>query len=340
MEYKKDYRKLKRVVNSLKEKYDFKGLYHFTDFTNLKHILDKGFLYSRNDCINNCIEFSDGANHEVLDRDINDVHNKVRFYYRAKTPTLYNNEGVKLESYCNTIHIPMPVYLLFDEEIIYLDCTEFSNGNATTSDIGNTADFFSNMDWKNIFHSTCFVSYERNYIVNKRQAELLSNKPISIEKYLKKIIFRCEADKKRAINIYGNSDLYCIDIDLFSNKNFDEPKDDKYKNNFIKDYEISYYTDEFNNETKLILTCEFQKVIDRYNINVGLEFNTEKNEDSYINIDNVVYFDKNNNIISKRDLAVKIKVEIIGNIEYINKLNVYINNCLYIEQYLESVMKI
>ena len=57
-----------------------------------------------------------GANELCLE-----TNNCVRFYYRGKTPTLYNNEGIKLKKYCDKVHIPTPVFLLFDEELIYLE---------------------------------------------------------------------------------------------------------------------------------------------------------------------------------------------------------------------------
>ncbi|ADQ14051.1 hypothetical protein [Halanaerobium hydrogeniformans] len=38
--YKDNYKKLKAAINKLKSKYDFKGLYHFTDFKNLKSIIE------------------------------------------------------------------------------------------------------------------------------------------------------------------------------------------------------------------------------------------------------------------------------------------------------------
>lgn len=141
MGYKRDKYEIKQHIKYLKSKFKFKGVLHFTDFSNLKTILGQGYLYSRNHCVNSNINFIDGANHEVLDKASEYVHNCVRFYYRGKTPTLYDNEGIKLKQYCDKTHIPIPVYLLFDEELLYLSNTEFSNGNATNSEIGNTASF-------------------------------------------------------------------------------------------------------------------------------------------------------------------------------------------------------
>ena len=239
MGYKKDYIDIKKHVEYLKRKYDFNGPLHFTDFSNLKCIFKEGYLYSRKDCQNKNLIFVDGANHNVLNRAEDYIHSCVRFYYRGKTPTLYDNEGIKLREYCDKVHIPIPVFFRFDEALLYLDSTEFSDGNATNSPRGSTADFFKNMDWDAVFHDTWFTQDERNYIVNKRQAELLSREPVSLN-YLKEIIFRSEADKKRAINIFGYDNRYTVDIKLFSDKNFAEAKEDWQKNNFIKNYNVNF----------------------------------------------------------------------------------------------------
>ena len=340
MGYKNDWRYIEQSINVLKNKYNFKGLYHFTDFSNLKNIFETGYLFSRNDCYRNSINFADGANHEVLEKDVNDVHEKVRFYYRAKTPTLYDNEGVKLEQYCNEVHIPMPVYLLFDEELIYLDNTEFSNGNATTSSIGNTSTFFNTMDWNAIFHSTWFYPEERNYIVNKRHAELLSYKPVPIKKYLKKIIFRCEADKKRAINVYGHNSLYEVDINLFSDKNTYEARRDWQKNNFIKNYSIDYTFDEFGDKKELIVKIEFQKPCTDYKARFNLQ-SIDVKDNSYKTIkiyDEVekYYIDEFGEIKNNRENCKIVVLKLNGNIEKADKFESYINDYLYIEEYLNK----
>ena len=51
MGYKNDWRQIEQSVNVLKNKYNFKGLYHFTDFSNLKDIFEKGYIFSRNELV-------------------------------------------------------------------------------------------------------------------------------------------------------------------------------------------------------------------------------------------------------------------------------------------------
>ena len=137
-------------------------------------------------------------------------------------------------------HLPIPVYLIFDEELIYLDTSEFSNGNAAKSDINGGFEFFDSIDWNAVFHDSSIDHKERDYIVNKRQAELLSSIPIPLS-YCKNIVFRSEADKKRAINLFGEDNRFSVDLSIFSDKNVNRYVNKPWHyNNFIKDYEIKY----------------------------------------------------------------------------------------------------
>lgn len=332
MGYKRDFNEIKQQVKYLNERFGFKGLLHFTDFTNLKTIFEQGYLYSRYYCENNIKSFVDGANHEVLNLADEDVHKAVRFYYRGKSPTLYNNEGIKLKEHCNQIHLPIPVYLLFDEELIYLDNTKFTNGNATNSEKGNSALFFKNMDWDAIFHQTYVEPEERSFIVNRRQAELLSEDPVPLS-YLKEIIFRCEADRKRAINLFGNDSRYKVDLSLFSDKNFNEAHKECEKNNFISDYKIEYVYDINQNKTALLLKVKYQKPWKYYNTIFKI---------MDINGLNITEFRKN--ITYKTKFGTIIKESIDNNeIKILKlegeplkwfKLEVYVNEILCIEEFL------
>ncbi|MDY4576248.1 MAG: DarT ssDNA thymidine ADP-ribosyltransferase family protein [Intestinibacter sp.] len=351
-------------VEQLKRDYNFKGLYHFTDFSNLEQIFKSGYLYSRNESIQKFGGFQDGADPKMINklRDLNRlfVMNCVRFYYRPKTPTLYRNEGVKLEQYCNNIHIPMPVYLLFDESLIYSKDVIFSDGNTTSkyTKIDDTNDFFINkMDWKYIFKEGHYFEPGENYSDiekwergRKRQAELLSLNPVSIEKYLKKIIFRCEADKKRAINVYGHSDKYEVDINLFSDKDLYGAEKQEDENNFIIDYDIDYEFDENGKKNKIIFIVEYNKSWKDYktSFNIydleGLNLKDSINEfyKKYITSKTIEYepkkirgranlnFNKNNNYNDKKILKIE------GDIDKFSKFEIYINNFLYIEEFLKK----
>jgi len=227
---KAEHYEIRKTVERLKEDYDFKGPLHFTDFLNLKSIQNLGGIYSRNYCKDQNINFYDVADSEVIKHTKMNVQNCSRFYYKEKTMTLYRNEGIKVDG--SHPHIPIPVYLLFDEEILYLDYTVFTDGNAGSeyTSYGIDHKFFNEkMDWDTIFHRGPIYldeGPEKWEFKRKRQAELLSTQPISLE-YLRKIIFRCDADYKRACNLFGGSELYIVDSDMFNNEK-----------NYVKDYSI------------------------------------------------------------------------------------------------------
>ena len=332
MGYKIDEKELRKQVGILREKYSFRGVLHFTDFSNLKYIFKDGYLYSRTYCENKRINFIDGAAPSVLCKATEHVHSCVRFYYRGKTPTLYNNEGIKLKKYCKKVHIPTPVFLLFDEELIYLDYTEFSNGNATKSDVGNTAEFFINMDWSAIFHTGRFCWRDRDYIINKRQAELLSDKAVPLS-YLKEIIFRCDTDMKRAINIFGDDKRYRVDSSLFSDKDNSNAKYEWEENNFIDDYKIIFENDKDGIVKQITLEIEFKKPWSKYDYELKLfDFNNIEMRDFEIK----KYY--KNNLGLKREKFTNgdevIVITLKGNIKKLNRLIVCVNDYICIEEYL------
>lgn len=255
---KTDHNQIRMTVERLKEVYDFKGPLHFTDFLNLASINNLGNIYSRNFCHHQNIEFNDVADQEVIQHTTIDVQNCTRFYYKEKTMTLYRNEGIKEDG--SLPHVPIPVYLLFDEEILYLDHTVFADGNAGSryTTYGSNYEFFEEtMDWGTIFHREPIYledGPEKWDFKRRRQAELLSTKPISLE-YLRKVIFRCNADYKRACNLFGKSDLYVVDKNMFNNRN-----------NYINDYSVEI----INSSNKRSLLLKFST-----NINV---MNHDKHE--------------------------------------------------------------
>lgn len=183
-------------VNFLKRQYNFKGLYHFTDFSNLRNILESGYLYSRNGAINKFGDFIDGADPDIIGKlnkfGRENIKNCVRFYYRPRVSTLYINEGVKLKQYSKDTHIPMPVYLLFDESLIYSNNVVYSDGNATNynTSFGDTDEFFikKQQSIKNYINQMMINFLQSNYRYSKKISKHLKcleiflsfNKPTKI----------------------------------------------------------------------------------------------------------------------------------------------------------------
>lgn len=285
------------------------------------------------DCIKKGLQFTDGADHDVLGIAPGDVKNKVRFYFRPNTPTLFENEGIKLPAYIDRAHMPIPVCLLFDDELILLDTTEFSNGNATSikySRIGSTYAFFKSMEWDLIFHEGYFESFERNKIVNRRNAELLSTKPVSL-KYLKKVIFRTKADFKRACNLFGMNKKFCVNINYFSDKSRNYYSEEGKMVNFIVDYNIDVY---FNKQMRIssikLELCSWKRHKD-YKIEVRFldkrgcvlpfdNFRVEKSTNISITDKMFLYVDLYN---------------VKGDFSYVEKLEVLMNNVVCVEEFLD-----
>ncbi|SCI61398.1 DUF4433 domain-containing protein [Intestinibacter bartlettii] len=345
-------------VNYLKRQYNFKGLYHFTDFSNLKNILETGYLYSRNDTINKFENFRDGADPDIIGKlntfGRGNIKNCVRFYYRPRVSTLYVNEGVKLKQYCQNTHIPMPVYLLFDENLVYSQNIVYSDGNATSkyTHFGNSDEFFINMDWRLIFSDGPYSNYidysdtiQNLELKRKRQAELLSIVPVSIEEYLKKIIFRCPADMQRAINVLGSNDKYEINSELFSDKN--DVNDDRYKNNYIEKYDYFIFKKHFHMKMFFKYNLIYPN---KFDIKADIIYSNNKAktiefcEKDYFKNKKIVTTNEGKKIYKKNDfgkdiIAISINSNIVDLIiegTNIKKVQVYINNFLYIEEYYNN----
>ena len=177
---------IRKIVKRLKENYNFRGLLHFTDFSNLNSIINIGYLLSRTLCYAYGIEFFDVKNEDSYANDY------VKFYFTEK-----NHDALR--------QLKTPVYLLFSEDLIGLDLSVLSNGVNEAAEIKQGFGF--------------------NF---KEQTQLLAAEPVSL-KYLKNIIFRCEADYKRACNLYGKNKLYSVEPNMFF-----------HDDNYIKDYSIYY----------------------------------------------------------------------------------------------------
>jgi len=289
--YKSDSADFKLEVSKLKKKFNFNGLYHFTDFTNLENIFRSGYLKSRRLVLSEESSFHNGAENEVIDQTSFNIIDSVRFYYKEKTPTLYNNEGIKVDN--EPPHIPIPVYLIFDYEIIYLENSIFSSCNAASiyAEFGSDIEFFKNMDWENIFHRGALSiddSFEKHDIIRKRNAELLIKEKVDIN-YLKKIVFRSSTDYKRAINLFGCNDYYDVDASLFN-----------CHNNYIEDYELKLGFDDNKRFVNVMLKfhrhdfaqydhrIEIESNLDDYYISKDIKFKEsyELKRNGKINLDN------------------------------------------------------
>ncbi len=215
--------KIREKVKNLKDTYNFRGPLHFTDFSNLQSIINIGYLCSRDLCYANNIEFYDIADEETINNIPSRVKGCTRLYYVAKN----NYEATK--------KLNIPVYLLFNEEILYLDLAIYTDGNADLHDTnyGINSDFFNyNIDWDIVFSdistSERLNGNSRDILCRKKQSELLIDEPIPFNQF-KNIIFRCNTDYKRACNLFGKNKMFLVEPAMFINHK-----------NYVLDYNIVY----------------------------------------------------------------------------------------------------
>ena len=177
-------------------------LFHFTDIKNAVSILNSGFLFSRDEVERQRIDFVDSANSQIIDQTDATLTDKVRFYFRPRTPTLYRMEGFKPPKGLDA-HCPVPVYFLFDmREIISLNDTSFSAGSLARREhnLFTTADEFTQLPFEDIYHDTGFTPEDKDRIVNARHAEVIYPKRISLN-YLNYICCRSQAEYETLYNL-------------------------------------------------------------------------------------------------------------------------------------------
>lgn len=211
------------IVDHLKRKHSFDGFHHYTHFDNFVKIMNEGKLYSRKRAEK--IGFWDAAKNDIIKSTTERLKGFVRFYYKEKTPTMYVNEGIKGED-CDA-HMPLPVLLLFSEEIIQNDSVEFipgCGGRSTNIPIKDL-DEVKKFDWEIIFSRGAYQDVfsqrkdiDDDYIKNCRNAEFIYPNEVDT-KNIKEIIFRSPADMKNAIALLGENSKFRVDRKKFYNNN-------------------------------------------------------------------------------------------------------------------------
>ena len=201
----------------IKEK-EIHGLYHFTDLSNLKSILDSEALLSRIKLKENGIfkKVVDSASNEIIKRresvylaNGRNLSNYVPLYFARKSPMLYVTEGIK-DNTDRYPHTTRPVYLTFDPVVITQKGTLIADGNAssTYTYIGEGTDALEKVDMDCVKTSVDSIKYKYSTkvyreIKRKKQAETLAPDRLNL-KFLKMISFRSRAEMKEAERLMGS----------------------------------------------------------------------------------------------------------------------------------------
>lgn len=177
-----------------------KYVFHYTDILNAVEILKSEKLLCRTELENTGKMPVDNASRAIISTTETDVKSYVRLYFRPKTPTQYNNEGIRpineqsLESHC-----PVPIFFLFDSKKILtkIDC-QFAEGNLAKLGIQgfrSTAEELASFDFRKIFHQGVFNRTERDNIILSRNAEVVIPNELDLSA-LKFIVCRSPAEKE------------------------------------------------------------------------------------------------------------------------------------------------
>lgn len=151
-------------------------LFHYTDLDNAVSILETHRIYSRASAIRHGLMKHDNASQEVIARTNVNITEYARCYFRPRTPTQYNNEGIRAKpDLAMTSCCPVPIFFLLDAvDVLTRIDTRFCDGNAYyTQCLFSSAEEFARMPFDLIYHDTSFSPDRRDSIVRHRQAEVL-----------------------------------------------------------------------------------------------------------------------------------------------------------------------
>lgn len=179
-------------------------LFHHAPLENAVAILQAGVLRSRNDPFNP--HPRDVAAPDVINTRV-DAHDYVRLYFRPKTPTQYNIEGIRKVNECQygeATHAPFLVMFALDARtVLCQQDVRFSDRNmqlgSTVS--GDTEAYFSEIPFEKVF-SEGSTRYDRT-ITDARSAEVLASSPLSLRDCLREIYFRSEPERDTVLHMLG-----------------------------------------------------------------------------------------------------------------------------------------
>lgn len=212
-----------------------KYFYHFTDIQNALGIIDKGWIYGRQEALANNFMKTDNASPSVISVSQNSITEYARLYFRPRTPTQYHNEGYKPQHIRSTevnANCPVPVFFFLDSEtVLKMDGVKFSATScAGLHDLNllSGVEEFEQLPFDKIYHNSYLSSDERNDIVKHRHAEVVRLNGLPIKNAIKGIVCRSVAEKQtllyllnaqipKAYQTYHQIIRYAPELDLFFN---------------------------------------------------------------------------------------------------------------------------
>jgi len=181
-------------------------LYHFTDVCNAASIIKTGYLYSRAEAQRLQLMQVDSASPEVISGTRAEHLEYVRLYFRPRTPTQFDNEGIRPlgKRKLGGAHCPIPIYLCFDALTVLADDeTQFSDGNMGSGRATHSGerDFFLEIPFRLVFHHGPFGQDLRDEVVFRRHAEVLVPHSLPLNARLRFIAARSAAERQTLLHL-------------------------------------------------------------------------------------------------------------------------------------------
>ena len=164
-------------------------------------ILQDGNLRSRNDAANR--HPRDVAAPGVIDARVH-AHDRVRIYFRPKTPTQWHIEGIRKPGECkygDATHAGMLVMFALDSKsILRRPDIAFSGRNMQLGGTkpGNTEEYFSLIDFSKVYSEGSTGG--DHTITDIRAAEVLVDSPLPLHECLKAIYLRSEPERETLLH--------------------------------------------------------------------------------------------------------------------------------------------
>jgi len=196
---------LRNVYRPYREKWPSR-LFHHAPLENAVGILQDGNLRSRLDPRNNRVR--DVAAAGVIDNRQH-AHNAVRFYFRPRTPTQWNIEGIRKTGECrygDDSHAPILVMFVFDaRSLLTLEGTQFCDRNMQLANAvpSDAEDYFSAIPFDKVYHEGG-IGGDRS-IIDHRCAEVLAPTPVLLADTLQWVYCRSEAERDTLLYQLGAS---------------------------------------------------------------------------------------------------------------------------------------
>lgn len=179
-------------------------LFHHAPLENAVAILRSGMLRSRTDPANELLR-------DVAAREVNaaraHAHDRVRLYFRPKTPTQYHIEGIRKPGECQfgeETHAPVFVMFIIDaQRVLTLPETQFCDRNMQRGDAvpGDSEAYFAQIPFASVYHEG--PTGGNDMIRAHRCAEVLPQSPLDLAHCLRAVWFRSEPERDTLLGRLG-----------------------------------------------------------------------------------------------------------------------------------------